>query len=169
MKTPQRGFNLIEAMLALTVAGVLLSVGIPALRDMTVRQQMTTSAQELRTDLTLARQEAVTRGQPASVCTSADGVTCAGTTNWAQARIVFSDANGNGLIDGADVIVRQSAALQGGITATSTRSAAVFSALGTHNAGPFAISVCKPGLEGIDLRIRRTGHAGADHTGSTCP
>lgn len=169
MKFTQRGFNLIELMLALTVSGILLGIGVPALRDFTLRQRMTTSAQDLRTDLLIARQEAVTRGAPASVCPSGDGATCSGATDWALGRIVFSDPNGNASVDAGDTIVRQSAALAGDVTATSTRSAATFGAMGTHTAGPFVINLCRTEQIGIDVRIRRAGHASAEKTNVVCP
>jgi type IV fimbrial biogenesis protein FimT len=169
MKFTQRGFNIIELMLALTVAGILLGVGVPALRDFSLRQRMTTSAQDLRTDLLIARQEAVTRGASASVCPSDDGASCTGATDWARGRIVFSDPNGNGTVDAGDTIVRQSAALAGEVTANSALSAATFGAMGTHTAGPFVINLCRTDQIGINIRIRRSGHASSEKTNVVCP
>jgi prepilin-type N-terminal cleavage/methylation domain-containing protein len=156
MKFTQRGFNIIELMLALTVAGILLGVGVPALRDFSLRQRMTTSAQDLRTDLLIARP-------------SDDGASCTGATDWARGRIVFSDPNGNGTVDAGDTIVRQSAALAGEVTANSALSAATFGAMGTHTAGPFVINLCRTDQIGINIRIRRSGHASSEKTNVVCP
>ncbi len=169
MKVSQRGFNLIELMLGLTIAGVLLSVGMPALRDMTLRQRMVTSSQDLRMDMMFARQEAITRGSTATVCPTTDNVSCDGGTDWALGRIVFADVNGNGAFDAGDTVVRQSPALQAAMTATSTRSFATFDALGGHPAGGFMVSICRADMTQMNVRVRRAGQSSADKTTTVCP
>lgn len=159
---------MLELMLAMTVAGVLMGVGVPALRDMTLRQHMTTNQQNLRMDLTYARQEAATRGVTVSVCPSSDGAACTGATDWAVGRIVFADVNGNGAVDVADTIVRASAAFGGDVTATSARSNAIFDGAGAHPAGPFVINLCRSGLMQANVRVRRVGHASVETTTTVC-
>lgn len=168
MQFSQRGFNLIELMLGLTIAGVLLSIGIPALRDMTLRQRMITSSQDLRMDMMFARQEAITRGSTATVCPTTNNTSCDGGTNWALGRMVFADVNGNGAFDAGDTIVRQSPALQSGYIATSTRSFATFNALGGHPAGAFTIALCRTDLTQVNVRVRLAGQASADKTATVC-
>ena len=57
----EQGFTLLELMTALAVAAVLIAVGVPQLRDLTIQQRLTGAAQDLHVDLALARNEAVTR------------------------------------------------------------------------------------------------------------
>ena len=45
-----RGFTLLELMTALAVAGVLIAVGVPQLRDLTIAQRITGAAQDLHID-----------------------------------------------------------------------------------------------------------------------
>jgi type IV fimbrial biogenesis protein FimT len=135
---------------------------------MNLRQHMTANQQNLRMDLTYARQEAATRGVPVSACPSSDGATCTGATDWAVGRIVFADANGNGAVDAGDTIVRASTAFGGDVTATSTRSNAIFDGTGAHPSGPFAINLCRTGLTQANVRVRRVGHASVETTATVC-
>ncbi|MCP5271137.1 MAG: GspH/FimT family pseudopilin [Burkholderiaceae bacterium] len=55
----QSGFSLVEALIPLTVAGVLLGSALPSLDTMKHRRQLEGSAAQLETDLQLARSAAV--------------------------------------------------------------------------------------------------------------
>lgn len=167
MKSGQRGFNLLELMVAITVTGILLSVGVPTLRDMTMRQRIVASTQDLQLDLTLARQEAVTRGTSVSVCTSADGATCS-NDGWEQRRIVFADLNANGAIDVNDEAIKFSAALVDGLTATSADGFLTFNATGAVAAASL-INVCHTGFKGRNIRVKRTGHPVVETMTVDCP
>ena len=84
-----RGFTLLELMVTLTVAGVLLSVGVPSFFDVIRNSRAAANANELVTALTIARSEAIRRGARVSICRSSDGLACGGT--WANGWIVFRD------------------------------------------------------------------------------
>jgi type IV fimbrial biogenesis protein FimT len=103
-----RGFNLLELMVALAVGGVLLAVGIPAFQATLADQRSTTAANELIESFILARSEAIKRGQYVSVCKSDNGATCTNGADWDQGWIVFSnvDPATPALIDGDDELIR---------------------------------------------------------------
>lgn len=91
------GFTLLELMTALSVAGVLLAVGVPAFTDITRNNRLTTAANDLLHSTQLARTEAIKRQLPVVVCASGNSAAATPTCNdgafsqW----IVFVDTNGD--------------------------------------------------------------------------
>ena len=55
------GFTLIELMIAVSLLGVLLAIGVPAMRDWITNTQINTAAEAINNGLQLARSEAVRR------------------------------------------------------------------------------------------------------------
>ena len=99
----QRGVTLVELLIVLVVTGILLGLATPNLSGVLQRNQLLGQANEIAAALSLARSEAISRGQPAGICGSTDGATCAagGATDWsALSVLVFVDGNNNGSFDG---------------------------------------------------------------------
>ncbi|MDH4051666.1 MAG: GspH/FimT family pseudopilin [Rubrivivax sp.] len=72
-----RGLTLIELLVVIGVAGVLLALGAPSLRDFILVQRLKSVNAQLVTDLAFARSEAVARGQfMRLVFRSNDSMTC---------------------------------------------------------------------------------------------
>lgn len=86
------GFTLIELMVALTVAGILTALAVPAFRTFLQNDRLMTEAFALRASMDLARSEAIKEDAQVTVCPSSDGLTC-NATDWSQGWIVLS-ANG---------------------------------------------------------------------------
>ena len=84
-----RGFTLLELMITLTVAAILLGVGVPSFVDMVRSNRAATNINELSTAFAIARSEAIRRGANVRVCRSSDGATCG--ASWADGWIVFVD------------------------------------------------------------------------------
>ena len=103
----ESGFTLIELMIVVTLVGILLVIAIPSFRELIQRNRVAGEINSFVSDLQFARSEAIKRGQPVSLCASADGSTCLGTNTWNQGWIVFSDVNGSGARDNVlDVLLR---------------------------------------------------------------
>lgn len=104
----QRGFTMIELMITIMVLGIVLGLGVPGFRDLVLNNRQASAVNELVTALQLARSEAITRNTAApsavSICASDDGASCAGT--WADGWIVYTDADGDGALEGGDVVLR---------------------------------------------------------------
>ena len=102
------GFTLIELMTTLIVALLLLVVGIPSASTLIANNQMTATTNDLVSHLQYARSESVKRQMPVSVCSSNDGVSCAGSNEWGVGWIVFTDDSGAaGNIDASDQLLRK--------------------------------------------------------------
>lgn len=73
-----RGFTLIDFMIALTIAGILLSQAIPSFTSVFLDKKLVGEAESIATSLQVARNEAVTRNQPVSfsVLSTPSGATC---------------------------------------------------------------------------------------------
>lgn len=83
------GFTLLELMTTLAVAGIMLAVGVPSYLTVVRNNRAATNANELVSALTVARSEAIRRGDRVSLCRSDDGASCGGT--WEDGWIVFLD------------------------------------------------------------------------------
>ena len=88
----QRGFNLIELMTVVALTGVLLGVGLPAMRTFSFDNRITTQINAFSSSLSLARSEAVKSNQNVVVCPSINGSTCASAgTDWNKGYLTFID------------------------------------------------------------------------------
>ena len=92
VRTPQRGFTIIEVMISLAVLGVLLALGVPGFVEWLQNQQIRAAAEATLNGLQVARGEAVRRNTPVrfqlvsdltSTCVLAsDSVTAPVSVSW---------------------------------------------------------------------------------------
>jgi len=83
------GFTLIELITTIAVAGVIIALAMPSFRYITNSNRIASEINGLLGDLQFARAEAIKEGQTVTVCVSAGGATCDGTTTWQSGWIVF--------------------------------------------------------------------------------
>jgi hypothetical protein len=114
----------------------------------------------------LARNEAVTRATNVTVCPSTDMVTCT-NDGWANGRLVFIDANADGVIDVGELVIKQSLALETGLTATPAAGFVTFNARG--QAAALTIGICQTNYTGRNIDIKSTGHASVVTPAVVCP
>ncbi|MCG8429446.1 MAG: GspH/FimT family pseudopilin [Chromatiales bacterium] len=91
----QRGFTLIELVIALTIAGILLAIAVPTFQALQANATVTSEVNHVVHYLHLARSEAIKQGQNSVLCASADGERCNQSTEWQHGFIVFADLNKN--------------------------------------------------------------------------
>jgi type IV fimbrial biogenesis protein FimT len=112
---PERGFTLHEALVTLTIIGVVAvsAVGFTRILHST---QMTSQVNTLVADLSLARSEAIKRARIVTVCKSRSGDSCTAASAWHEGWIVFADDNDNAQRDDGETIIKIEQALAGGAT-----------------------------------------------------
>jgi type IV fimbrial biogenesis protein FimT len=94
------GFNLVELLVTITIASILMGIGVPSYRYVTNSNRVASEVNALLGDMMIARSEAIKEGQTVTVCPSNDGATCdANATDWSEGWIVFTDFNSNGTVD----------------------------------------------------------------------
>lgn len=104
------GVTMIELMVTVGVAGVLAATAVPSMQSFVRVSQVRTAANELAMALATARSEAVKRGNPVTVCKSADVTlaqplcTSSGSVPWRQGWIMFVDHDQDGVIDSAGAL-----------------------------------------------------------------
>ncbi len=78
MKRPSSGFTLIELLVAMTVAGILAAIAIPAFNNFVMNDRDANQINSLVASFNYARSEAVklNKGTGVGVCPSSDGSTC---------------------------------------------------------------------------------------------
>jgi len=136
-RTTIRGFTLVEVLITIAIASILLTIAIPSFRYVTNSNRIAGEVNGLLGDLQFARAEAIKEGRTVTVCTSADGATCAGVTTWQSGWIVFSDPTDVGVVDPGETILRQQAAFSSTDTFNASNGVGVI----TFNRDGYAIGI----------------------------
>lgn len=102
--------------MTLTVAALVLTIGIPSFRELLLDTRLTTQLNHFNGVLLLARSEALRRGVRVTLCRSADGVRCGSGVGWEQGWLLFTDSAANGQLDGDDVLLQRQTAFASGTT-----------------------------------------------------
>jgi prepilin-type N-terminal cleavage/methylation domain-containing protein len=92
MRAPGRsaGFNLIELLIVMAIAGILLAIGVPSMRDFVINTRRASTVNEMVALMQYARAEVVKRGGRMTICPSTNGTSCvASPTNWSAGWLLF--------------------------------------------------------------------------------
>lgn len=119
----QHGVTLFELVIVMLIIAILAAIGVPTYQYVTTSSRMSSELNALLGDLQYARSEAVRQGQTVTVCI-ADQTTppyacaAAGTSDWSQGWLVFSDVGATQNYDSGagDVVLRVQNAFIGGDT-----------------------------------------------------
>lgn len=109
MRAPN-GFTIIEALITVTIFGILATITVPALAQLWRSQQLDSSTQVMLRSLALARQEAITSGRTLTLANNA--------AIWSRGWHLFQDDNNNGHYDPDELLLRTFPALPEGISLT---------------------------------------------------
>lgn len=83
-------FTLVELVVTLAVVAILAVLVVPNMRNMILNSRLTTQANDLISDINVARSEAIKRGTNVVMCTSSNGTACTGS-GWSSGRLIFED------------------------------------------------------------------------------
>jgi len=171
------GFTLIEVMIALAVAAALLFAAAGSLGSWIPRAQQRNQADALVQALHHARSEAIKRGHRVDLCPSADGATCDAGGRWELGWLLFDDPDHDGDRAAGESIMRVEARAGNGITVRGNRPVAgyvSFTAQGLARLASGALqmgtfTVCKPGLDALEVVLANGGRPRLQEVPVRCP
>ena len=118
----QTGFTLYELLTTLLIVGVIMSYGVPNMRDFRANSRMTAAANDLHSTFYMARSEAARAKTNVTICASADSMapnpSCGG--EFEAGWVVFVDLNGDIVVDNGEAILRRAPATSGDIVINTT-------------------------------------------------
>lgn len=88
----ERGFTLVELLIAMALLAILVRLAAPSFSQAIMTSRLGSYTNSFVASTQLARSEAVKRNAPVTLCRSADGLSCAGSGDWAQGWIVMCKA-----------------------------------------------------------------------------
>jgi len=143
-----KGFTLVELVITLTIAGILLAIAAPNFSGFLARNRLSAQINDLSTDISIARAEAIKRNTGAGVCTSNTGTGCV-AGNWASGWLAYyvcpvGDAS---CVAGTNVVVSTHEALTGNNTLTGTASVILYDKTGVLVSGNGTYTLCDPRLK----------------------
>ncbi|MBK8069882.1 MAG: GspH/FimT family pseudopilin [Rhodanobacteraceae bacterium] len=140
------GFTMVELMITLAVIAILMAVSTPALRELNIRANVTSTTNDIVIALNLARSEAVKRGRLVSVV--------ANGADWSNGWTVQSD-------DGTVLSSRNAVADNYRVLGAPTGAGAqtdrvIFTGTGALSvATAWDFSICRPSFSPDSTRSRR--------------
>jgi len=109
---PGHGFTMLEMLLVLSIAAVLVIIGVPAFQDFGARQRMSAAVHMLHSHLALARDAAIRFNVHVIACPGNLQEGCRSGSDWSEGWIVFSDFNGDGQYQPLETVHRVEAGLE---------------------------------------------------------
>lgn len=139
-----KGLSLFEALIALLMGSILLTLSAGAFQRWIREAQLTNAINDFVAGIHLARQTAQTRASPITLCPSADGKRCDDGLDWSNGWLMRVGEADRPLLDESDLLQQGSAAAVQQILITANRS--------TFSFRPFTLRDTNGTLEFCDQR-----------------
>jgi type IV fimbrial biogenesis protein FimT len=143
-KIRNKGFTLIELMIAITIMGIIAAMTYPSFSSLWVSNRLYVLANNLVSTIDYARFEAQRQNGYVGICSSSDSSTCSGSSgtsgNWTNNYFVYQDSNSNQVFDSNERIMRivNNKTKQGDVI-SSTQGNIIFDGLGQTTATTFTV------------------------------
>jgi len=140
----ERGFTLIEAMIALVIAAILIGVALPAFSGAVANANASSTRTLLYDSILTAGTHATVTGSAVVLCASGDGKSCSGSVDWSHGWIAFADLDGDRSHGAADTMLRRQGPLSGDTKMRSTagRTMLVFQPDGATPGSNVTFTLC---------------------------
>lgn len=134
--TRYAGFGLLEALIAVAILAIMVSIALPSFSNFISQEKARTQVEEYAKTVSVARSAAIKSGVPVIICSSDNPSSCSG--DWADGWLVYEDDDRDGVLDtGEPVLLRYSnsdAALD--TTVSSPNGTALSSISFNHRGSP---------------------------------
>ena len=170
------GWTLVELVVVVAVGALLLATAVPAWGDWLAGAELANHAHRLAASMTLARTEAMKRGQRVNLCRAADGRRCTGAGGWEAGWLVHVDADADATNGDGEPVLRVEPPAPAGIYVRANRpveSYLSFTALGQArlvNGGlqMGTLTVCRRGLPAHKVVLASSGRIRVERTRDPC-
>lgn len=91
----ESGVSLFELLIGMAIVGIIMSIGVPSMKDMLIRSQVTAQINELSAVIQYARHNAINEQATSVICPTTNFSTC--SVSWDDPKMVFTDLDDNGI------------------------------------------------------------------------
>lgn len=98
------GLTVVELLIIMAALSVVIMLAVPGSAMLLEHYRMKSASSSLVNGLNLARGEALKRGSTVRVCPSSNGRFCRADGDWAQGWLVYSDGNGDEVVQEIELI-----------------------------------------------------------------
>ena len=104
---PASGFSLVESMIVVAILAILAGLALPGFQDLLRRQRTAAAMHLLSTELALARNTAISRRTPVTLCPSRGDGRCRSDPDWSEGWLLYRDPNRSTQPTSPDDILRE--------------------------------------------------------------
>lgn len=103
-KPEHDGISAIDVLIGMSVLALVVLLAVPGSSLLIEQYRLRSASSQLVNDIYLARSEAQNRASTVRVCPSDDGRHCRTDGDWNHGWLVFSDGNGDGLVQDIELL-----------------------------------------------------------------
>ena len=131
------GVTSMELLTVMAVIAILSGIAVPSFISLIQSNRVAGEVNALSGDIQFARSEAIKEGLPVSLCVSVNGTNCSNINTWNKGWIVFSDPNGNQVLEPGERILKKQIPWTNTDTFTADNNISAFS----YNRDGFAFNL----------------------------